>query len=373
MRASILSLCESLRDPESLVGTISAIDKTTIRRWAKEAGFSSAGFADIDLQAAEQRLVRWLADGLHGSMAYFDTHGTKRARPSELVPGTLSVVSVTCDYLPEPNDALPERLDHPSRAYISRYALGRDYHKRVRRRLQRLAERVQNAIGPFGYRAFCDSAPVLEKPLAAKAGLGWIGKHTNLITKHKGSWFFIGELYTDLPLASDPPAADHCGSCTRCIDVCPTDAIIAPYVLDARRCIAYLTIENRNAIPVEFRKALGNRVFGCDDCQIFCPWNKFAAPTDDKDFQPRHGLDEADLVSLFNWTEDEFDVRTQGSPIRRIGYVGWLRNLAVGLGNAAYCASVVDALQRRQHHPNELVHEHVNWALEQQQEKKNRV
>ncbi|MEM8984441.1 MAG: tRNA epoxyqueuosine(34) reductase QueG [Pseudomonadota bacterium] len=350
-----------------------AVDKSTIRRWASEAGFATTGFADIDLRSAEQQLVRWLTAGLHGSMTYFDTHGTTRARPNELVPGTVSVISVTCDYLPEANDALRARLDHPSQAYISRYALGRDYHKRIRRRLQKLADRIQAAIGPFGYRAFCDSAPVLEKPLAAKAGLGWIGKHTNLITKHRGSWFFLGELYTDLPLSSDPPATNHCGSCARCIEVCPTDAIIAPYVLDARRCIAYLTIENRSAIPREFRKAIGNRIFGCDDCQIFCPWNKFASPTDDPDFQPRHGLEDAELITLFGWTEEEFTVRTRGSPIRRIGYVGWLRNLAVGLGNAAYSPVIVDALRRRQHHASELVREHVGWALEQQQESRNRV
>ncbi|MEO1036470.1 MAG: tRNA epoxyqueuosine(34) reductase QueG [Pseudomonadota bacterium] len=338
-----------------------------IRRWAEELGFTSTGFTDIDLAGAEQRLVDWLAAGLHGSMTYFDRHGTVRSRPAALVPGTVSVISVTCDYLTEPNASLPALLDHPERAYVSRYALGRDYHKRMRRRLEQLASRLQQVIGPFGYRAFCDSAPVLEKALAEKAGLGWIGKHTNLIDKRRGSWFFLGELYTDLEITPDRPATGHCGTCVRCIDVCPTQAIVAPYVLDARRCISFLTIENRGPIPLEFRRAIGNRIFGCDDCQIFCPWNKFAEPVDDTDFKPRHGLDQADLTELFAWTAAEFETRTLGSAIRRIGYRGWLRNIAVALGNARTSKRVIDALSMRRDDPDELVREHVNWALAQHQ------
>ena len=330
-----------------------------------ELGFASVGFADIDLAAAETRLAEWLAAGMHGSMNWLESHGTRRSRPAELLPGTLSVISVATDYLSQPQEELAALLDHPTRAYVSRYALGRDYHKRMRRRLERLAQQLTDAIGPFGYRAFCDSAPVLEKPLAEKAGLGWIGKHTNLIDRRRGSYFFLAELYTDLPLEPDAPATDHCGSCVRCIDVCPTDAIVAPYVLDARRCISYLTIENKGAIPHIFRKAIGNRVFGCDDCQIFCPWNKFARPTGDADFQPRHGLADAELAELFRWSEADYELRTRGSALRRIGYEGWLRNLAVALGNAKTTTEVVAALSARANDTSELVREHVHWALAQ--------
>ena len=263
-----------------------------------------------------------------------EQHGTRRTRPAELVPGTLRVISVRMDYLPgsaAPADAV---LHNPELGMISRYALGRDYHKVVRTRLQKLADQISARVGPFGYRAFTDSAPVLEKALAEKAGLGWIGKHTNLITRNAGSWFFLGELYTDLPLPVDAPASNHCGTCQACIDICPTQAIVAPYQLDARRCISYLTIELRGSIPVELRPLIGNRIYGCDDCQMVCPWNKFAQPTQEPDFAPRHGLDAPKLVELFAWSEEEFLKKTEGSAIRRIGYECWLRNIAVALGNA---------------------------------------
>jgi epoxyqueuosine reductase len=339
--------------------------KTRIRRWAEELGFQQLGVSDIDLAQAAEQLDRWLADGFHGEMDYMQKHGSKRSRPGELVPGTVRVISVRMDYLPDAQERARALLDHESRAYVSRYALGRDYHKLIRRRLQQLASRIEQEAGHFGYRAFVDSAPVLEKPLAGKAGLGWIGKHTNIINKNAGSWFFLGELYTDLPLPVDTPASDHCGSCRACIDVCPTAAIIAPYQLDARRCISYLTIELRGSIPVEFRKAMGNRIYGCDDCQLFCPWNKFAQPTGESDFAPRHGLDDAQLTELFSWTEDAWLERTAGSPIRRIGYECWLRNIAVALGNAATSAEVLQGLESRRAHHSQLVREHVAWALAQ--------
>jgi epoxyqueuosine reductase len=292
-------------------------------------------------------------------------HGTKRSRPDELVPGTRRVISVRMDYLPEPESTARELLDHESRAYISRYALGRDYHKVLRKRLQKLARRIEDRIGEFGYRAFVDSAPVLEKALAEKAGLGWIGKHSNLINRDHGSWFFLGELYTDLPLPVDVAEQSHCGSCNACIDVCPTRAIIAPYVLDARRCISYLTIELKGAIPTEFRKAIGNRIYGCDDCQLCCPWNKFAKPTAEADFAPRHGLETADLLELFNWSEETWLEKTEGSAIRRIGYERWLRNIAIALGNATTTPELVEALEKRQHAASELLAEHIRWALAQ--------
>ncbi|MDJ0813579.1 MAG: tRNA epoxyqueuosine(34) reductase QueG [Woeseiaceae bacterium] len=334
-------------------------------RWGEELGFQQVGVSDVDLAAAERRLVEWLGAGFHGEMDYMQKHGTRRSRPAELLPNTCRVISVRMDYLPHDPDVASELLDHDSIAYVSRYALGRDYHKTLRRRLQRLASRVERHIGPFGYRAFVDSAPVLEKPIANKAGLGWIGKHTNLINKDAGSWFFLGELYTDLPLPVDTPAGDHCGTCRACIDVCPTDAIVAPYQLDARRCISYLTIELRGSIPVEFRKAIGNRIYGCDDCQLFCPWNKFARRSDENDFSPRHNLDSAELVELFAWTEAEWLERMAGSAIRRIGYESWLRNVAVALGNAGTTSDVVAALRQRLPHASAIVTEHVQWALDQ--------
>lgn len=336
-----------------------------IKGWGRELGFQQLGISGVELPEDERRLLAWLEAGRHGNMDYMRRHGTRRSRPGELVPGTLRVISVRMDYWPGEAAAAEALLHETGRAYIARYALGRDYHKVLRARLQKLADRIQQDIGPFGYRAFTDSAPVLEKALARDAGLGWIGKHTNLINKGAGSWFFLGELFTDLPLPLDTPAADHCGSCRACMDVCPTQAIVGPYELDARRCIAYLTIEHKGAIPEEFRKPMGNRVFGCDDCQLFCPWNKFAQVSEEADFAPRGGLGGPKLAELFVWTEEEFLRRTEGSAIRRAGYEGWLRNVAVGLGNAPTSTEVVDALRSRESHSSELVREHVHWALEQ--------
>ncbi len=340
-----------------------------IRVWSRELGFQQTGISDVDLQAAEGRLAEWLARNFHGEMAYMSRHGLKRSRPDRLVPGTVRVVSVRMDYLPEDQEAMKARLDHPTDAYVSRYALGRDYHKVLRGRLRRLAARIEEEAGPYGRRVFVDSAPVLEKPLAEKAGLGWIGKHTNLLNRRAGSWFFLGELYTDLELPVDQPETSHCGSCRVCIDVCPTNAIVAPYQLDARRCISYLTIELKGSIPVEYRSLIGNRVYGCDDCQLFCPWNKFARRTDEADFAPRHRLDQARLVDLFLWSEETWRARTEGSAIRRIGYEQWLRNLAVGLGNAEPREEIVDALRSRLEHDSPVVREHVRWALSRQRER----
>ena len=333
-----------------------------IKRWSAELGFAATGIAAIDLGADESRFRDWLAAGFAGRMAYFARHGTKRTRPAELVPGTVSCISARLDYWPRAADAAAV-LAEPDRGYVSRYALGRDYHKLVRRRLQRLCDRIAATIGPFGYRTFADSAPVLEKALARNAGLGWIGKHTNLISRDAGSYFFLGEIYCDLDLPADTPASAHCGSCEACRPACPTGAIVAPYRLDARRCISYLTIELREAIPVEFRRAIGNRIYGCDDCQLVCPWNKFARPTRAADFAPREGLDRPDLVTLFGWSEPEFLARTEGSAIRRLGHERWLRNVAVALGNAPRTAAVVRALVARSDHPSALVREHVRWAL----------
>ncbi|MDH4124804.1 MAG: tRNA epoxyqueuosine(34) reductase QueG [Gammaproteobacteria bacterium] len=339
--------------------------KADIVRWGMELGFQQLGVSDVDLAGAEARLLAWLADGRHGDMHYMQRHGSKRSRPAELVPGTLRVLSARMDYLPAEQIEPAELLDHASRAYISRYALGRDYHKVLRDRLAKLAKKIVQQIGAFGYRAFVDSAPVLEKALAQKAGIGWMGKHTNLIHDKAGSWFFLGELYTDLPLPVDTPGDSHCGSCRACIDVCPTQAIVAPYQLDARRCISYLTIEMRESIPLEFRKAIGNRIYGCDDCQLFCPWNKFAKPTAEGDFAPRHGLDDVELVELFLWSESTWLQKTEGSAIRRIGYAMWLRNIAVALGNAKRTPQVIAALQSRCDSSLPEVAEHTRWALEQ--------
>jgi epoxyqueuosine reductase len=337
--------------------------KTQIDDWCRELGFGQVGISDIDLGTAEARLNDWLDQRFHGSMHYMERHGSKRSHPEELVPGTVRVISVRMDYLPESQDAAKARLDTDSGAYISRYALGRDYHKVLRGRLRDLARRIEGAVGEFGYRVFVDSAPVLEKALAEKAGLGWIGKHTNLIHRDEGSWFFLGELYTDLPLPVDAAEESHCGTCTACIEVCPTRAIVAPYVLDARRCISYLTIESPAPIPVEFRKAMGNRIYGCDDCQLFCPWNKFAKRTSEPDFAPRHQLDEADLLELFDWDEQTFFDRTEGSAIRRIGHERWQRNIAVALGNAKSSSEIVEALRAKRDEVSDLVAEHVDWAL----------
>jgi len=335
-----------------------------IKSWGSELGFQAVGIADADLGEAEERLAEWLARGFQGEMDYMARHGAKRARPGELVPGTVRVISARMDYLPHAADGW-KILDDPACAYISRYALGRDYHKVLRRRLQRLADRIATEVGEFGYRVFTDSAPVMEVELAAGAGLGWRGKHTLLLTREAGSFFFLGEIYTDLPLPIDAPVADHCGTCARCIDICPTRAITGPYRLDARRCISYLTIELKGSIPVELRRLIGNRVYGCDDCQLVCPWNKYARPTDEPDFRVRHGLDAAELVTLFQWTEAEFHARLAGSTIHRIGYERWSRNLAVGLGNAPTSDGVLAALEARASDRYALVREHVAWALAQ--------
>lgn len=345
-----------LPEPASLVARL--------RQWGAELGFQQVGVAGVDLAEAEARLEAWLAAGYHGEMHWLAAHGRKRSRPAELLPGTLRVICARFDYWPA--DAAPAAalLDAPDRAYIARYTLGRDYHRVLRSRLKMLAGRLVAVAGPAGHRVFVDSAPVLEKPLAQAAGLGWIGKHTNLINANAGSWFLLGEIYTTLPLPVDAPAQDHCGTCTRCIDVCPTGAIVAPYVLDARRCIAYLTIELKGSIPPELRPLIGNRVFGCDDCQLFCPWNKFATATGCADFSPRHGLDAPALSGLFAWDEAEWARRTEGSAIRRAGYAGWLRNLAVALGNApAGDPAAIAALRTRAADPSPLVREHVAWAL----------
>lgn len=336
-----------------------------IKQWSSELGFQQLGITNTDLAQDEAWLLQWLDAGMHGEMDYMARHGTKRSRPADLLPGTVRVISVRMDYQPQPSAAPQEVLDDTTLAYVSRYALGRDYHKLMRNRLQKLADRISKAIGPFGYRAFVDSAPVLEKALAQKAGLGWIGKHTNLISEDTGSWFFLGEIYTDLPLPQDSAASEHCGTCTACIEACPTRAIVAPYKVDARLCISYLTIELRGAIPVELRPLLGNRIYGCDDCQLVCPWNRFATPTQETDFLPRHELDAPTLIELFSWDETTFLNRTAGSAIRRIGHECWLRNIAVALGNAPTSSAVIDSLQARVEHPSALVREHVSWALAQ--------
>ena len=337
-----------------------------IKQWGHDLGFQQVGITDTDLSAYEARFLAWLEQGLHGEMSYMTKHGEKRTRPGALIPGTVRIISARMDYLP-PDTSLVEVLGNRKKAYISRYALGRDYHRLMRKRLTMLAEQINNEIADPNYRVFCDSAPVLEKAIAEKAGLGWIGKHTNVINKKAGSWFFLGEIYTNIPLPIDPPhEKNHCGSCTACIDICPTQAIIGPYQLDARRCISYLTIELRGSIPVELRPLLGNRIYGCDDCQIMCPWNKFAKHTNEKDFHPRHRLDTPDLLTLFAWTEADFLRYTEGSAIRRIGYECWLRNIAVALGNAEHDEQIIAALRTRTDHPSALVREHVAWALAQQ-------
>ncbi|MCP1726205.1 epoxyqueuosine reductase [Natronospira proteinivora] len=336
-----------------------------IRGWGLALGFQAVGITDTDLQGQEHRLQQWLASDRHGTMEWMARHGNKRSRPEDLVPGTLRVISVRLDYRPaEVADSWSVMADG-EKAFVSRYALGRDYHKLMRKRLQKLAEKIQSEVGEFGYRALVDSAPVMEKPLAAKAGLGWQGKHTNLLHQQAGSWFFLGELYTDLPLPVDEAGQDHCGSCRRCIDACPTGAITGPYRLDARKCISYLTIEHDGPIPERYRRAMGNRIYGCDDCQLVCPWNKFAQNSEEVDFSPRHELDTPELVALFDWSEQDFLDRLAGSPIRRIGHERWLRNIAVALGNAPSRPNVIQALNRRRDHPSALVREHVRWALAQ--------
>ncbi|WP_439101585.1 tRNA epoxyqueuosine(34) reductase QueG [Congregibacter sp.] len=335
-----------------------------IRAWAKELGFAQLGVSDIDLAEHETYLQRWLAAGYQGQMQWMGDHGSKRSRPEELVPGTCRVLTLRMDYLSDGAEPMAV-LEDPHKAYIARYTLGRDYHKLVRKRLAQLAKRIEEHLGHGRYRAFVDSAPVLERALAENAGLGWIAKNTMLINQDAGSWFFLGEIYTDLPLPVDPPQdSKHCGSCQACLDICPTNAFVGPFELDARRCISYLTIEHKGSIDPELRPLMGNRIFGCDDCQLVCPWNKFAQPTKEQDFRPRHGLDDSDLLTLFNWDEETWAARTEGSALRRIGYERWLRNLAIALGNAPTSAAIIEALQRRAAYPSELVQEHVSWALE---------
>ncbi len=333
-----------------------------VKQWGLELGFNAVGIADADLSAAEPRLLEWLDQGWHGEMEYMARHGALRARPAELKPGTLRVISCRMDYL---NDPAPEISVEPEKASIARYARGRDYHKVLRARLQALCERIEQETGAFGYRVYSDSAPVMEVELAVKAGIGWRGKHTLLLSRDAGSWFFLGEIYCDIPLPIDSEVPNSCGSCERCIEICPTQAIRGPYQLDARRCISYLTIEHKSSIPELLRPLIGNRVYGCDDCQVVCPWNRFARVSKEKDFQVRNGLDRATLVELFTWTEAEFEERLRGSPIRRIGYERWLRNLAVGLGNAPPSPEVGAALRARLDYPSALVREHVSWAISQ--------
>lgn len=333
--------------------------------WAQDEGFQQIGVSDIDLSQAEQRLLDWLDKGFHGEMSFMHKHGTKRTRPETLIPGTIRVITARMDYWPDFTAEPWQVINNSQLGFVSRYALGRDYHKLMRKRLLRLTKRIEAEIGAIGYRVFTDSAPVMEKALAEKSGLGWVGKHTNILNRQHGSYFFLGEIYTDLPLPLTEPVKEHCGDCTACIDICPTQAIVAPYQLDARRCISYLTIELRSSIPLEFRKAMGNRIYGCDDCQLICPWNKFAQVTTESAYSPREGLDAPQLVDLFAWSEAEFYQKLEGSPIRRIGYECWLRNIAIALGNADSNDAVINALKNRQAHPSELVREHVEWALGQ--------
>ena len=339
----------------------SAALKDDIRRWGRELGFDAIGFSGIRVDGAEESLNAWLAAGFHGEMDYMAAHGNKRARPAELVPGTKSIVTARINYRPAIAEFSPA-VDG-GRAAISRYALGRDYHKLLRGRLQKLADRITSEVGEFAYRVFTDSAPVMEAGLARNSGLGWRGKHTLLLDRDAGSYFFLGEIFTDLPLAPDTPVTDHCGSCTACIDACPTQAIVAPYRVDARLCISYLTIELKGSIPESLRPLMGNRIYGCDDCQLACPWNRFAPLTREADFAPRHGLDQARLVELFAWDENDFNEKLAGSPIRRIGFERWLRNIAVALGNAPSSNETISALRSRADHSSALVREHVAWAL----------
>lgn len=335
--------------------------------WGQEFGFQSIGISDIDLSTAEPRLLTWLEKGFQGEMEWMQRHGNKRSRPAELETGTVSIISVRLDYLP-PQSADPEMvLNHPQLGYVSRYALGRDYHKLMRKRLQQFAHKINAYAENFAYRVFVDSAPVMEKAIAVKAGLGWQGKHSNILSKEAGSWFFLGEIYTNLPLQTSQPKTEHCGSCTACIDVCPTQAIIAPYQVDARRCISYLTIESKAPIPQEYRPLIGNRIYGCDDCQLVCPWNRFAQYSQVNDFSARHQLDAPNLLSLFAWTETEFLKKMEGSAIRRIGYESWQRNIAVALGNlevgSTYAKTAKIALKNKYAISSELVKEHIQWAL----------
>jgi len=338
-----------------------------IERWARELGFQSLGISSGQLTQAESHLLEWLDRGYHGTMTYMSRHGSARTRPHELLPGTVRIISVRMDYRPEDVVDSLAGLEDLRNGYVARYAVGRDYHRLMRRRLQRLADHIADAIGPFLYRAFTDSAPVMEKPLASHAGLGWIGKHTNLINKNAGSFFFIGELYTDLPLPVDGPVTNHCGECSRCITACPTGAIVGPYQLDARRCISYLTIELKGSIPIELRASIGNRIFGCDDCQLVCPWNRFSQPTEEIGFALNPQFAAPPLVSLLAWDEDQFLRNTSGTALRRITHEQWLRNVAVAIGNGPRDQAALNVLTDRLAHPSPMVREHVVWALAQLQ------
>ena len=345
-----------------------------IEKWSRELGFSQVGICDVDLSKHENRLKNWLANKYHGDMEYMERHGLMRARPSELVPGSIRAISVRLDYLPT-KAQFAKTLKAKDHAYISRYALGRDYHKLMRKRLQQLGEMISEHCDEFNFRALVDSAPILERPLAEKAGLGWVGKHSLLINKDAGSWFFIGELLVDIPLPltaveSSISSNNNCGNCVACLKICPTKAIIKPYVVDARRCISYFTIESAAAIPLELRPLMGNRIYGCDDCQLICPWNKYAKLSLEKDFQQRNNLDQVTLLELFNWSEDDFLLFLEGSAIRRIGFEKWQRNLAVALGNAPYDVDIIEALMLKRSSSSELVTEHIEWALEQQNKNK---
>lgn len=353
---------------------INHITHQNLKQWAKELGFQELGISDIDLSETEVNLHQWLAQKFHGNMEWMQRHGNKRTRPAELETGTISIISVRMDYRPEETHDPIMILNHPERAYISRYALGRDYHKMMRKRLQKLAQKIKENLvlddqenpKEMQYRVFVDSAPVMEKPIAAKAGLGWVGKHTNILSQDAGSWFFLGEIYTNLPLKPSKPVENHCGDCTACIDICPTQAIIEPYVLDARRCISYLTIEHKGIIPKEFRTAIGNRIYGCDDCQLVCPWNRFAKTAEHDDFAIRNNLDSASLLSLFDWTEKEFLKKMEGSPIRRIGFERWQRNIVIALGNAPSSPIIIETLTNKYELSSDIVKEHVTWALQRQ-------
>jgi epoxyqueuosine reductase len=342
---------------------------TQIRAWARELGFQSVGITDVDLSGAEVGLTEWLSHGFHGEMDYMAKHGSKRTRPDELVPGTIRVISLGMNYSVVSPLSEWQRLNDGQRAFISRYALGRDYHKVLRKRLAILAARIRTVAEEFRGRVFTDSAPVMEIELARKAGLGWRGKHTLLLSREQGSWFFLGEIFMNLPVPVDSPRKDHCGTCSQCIDACPTRAIVGPYRLDARRCISYLTIELKGSLPVELRPLIGNRIYGCDDCQLVCPWNRFAQNTLEPDFAVRNNLDSSMLVDLFLWTEEEFLARQSGTAIFRIGYLQWLRNIAVALGNAPKSPRILSALMSRTVHESELVREHVAWAISQQANK----
>lgn len=347
---------------------ISDITHTMLKQWAQELGFQALGVSNIDLSKEEIELQEWLEKGFHGDMDWMARHGTKRTRPAELVPGTVSIISVRMDYRPPETQDPIMVLNHPELAYISRYALGRDYHKVMRKRLQKLADRINQALKAsdteMQYRVFVDSAPVMEKPIAVKAGLGWVGKHTNVLSKEAGSWFFLGEIYTNLPLKESQTVTDHCGDCTACIDVCPTQAIVKPYELDARRCISYLTIEHKGVIPVEFREPMANRIYGCDDCQLICPWNRFAVDSPESDYEIRNNLDVVSLLRLYAWTEEEFLSKLEGTAIRRIGFERWQRNISIALGNAPSSSDIIQALRDKYAHSSDMVREHIRWALE---------